>query len=252
MYELGRKKLLRKSEVMQLRNMVCQIHSIGTRVVVGDVNESFTFYQYTADDNAFIPLADDSVPRWLSAGAMLDYDTIVCGDKFGTISVVRIPQELSETLRKELKTTGNMSVATERPWLGGAPHRLQLEASFYVGDTVTSIARTSLYPGAPELILYTTVLGCIGALIPFEKREDVNFFQQLEMYMRADKPPLCGRDHIAFRGSFQPVKEVVDGDLCEQFTELSSAQQADIAGELERVPSEVIEKLEDVRHTRLL
>jgi hypothetical protein len=30
-------------------------------------------------------------------------------------------------------------------------------------------------------------------------------------------PPLAGRDHMAFRSAYWPVKDVVDGDLCSQF-----------------------------------
>ena len=35
--------------------------------------------------------------------------------------------------------------------------------------------------------------------------------------MRVEFPPLCGRDHLAFRSFYAPVKSVVDGDICEQF-----------------------------------
>lgn len=41
---------------------------------------------------------------------------------------------------------------------------------------------------------------------------------------------------------------MIDGDLCEQFNELSPALQAAIAEELDRTPSEVAKKLEDLRN----
>lgn len=59
-----------------------------------------------------------------------------------------------------------------------------------------------------------------GALVPFTSREDVDFFQHLEMHLRQENPPLTGRDHLAFRGSYLPVKDVIDGDLCEQFSQV--------------------------------
>ena len=37
-------------------------------------------------------------------------------------------------------------------------------------------------------------------------QEDVDFFQHLEMYMRAENPPLCGRDHLSYRSYYFPVK----------------------------------------------
>ena len=39
----------------------------------------------------------------------------------------------------------------------------------------------------------------------------------------AEAPPLSGRDHLAYRGSYLPVKNVVDADLCEQFARLPPA-----------------------------
>jgi CPSF A subunit region len=59
-----------------------------------------------------------------------------------------------------------------------------------------------------------------GAMLPFMSREDVDFFVHLEMYLRQENPPLCGRDHLAFRSAYFPVKDVVDGDLCEQYAQV--------------------------------
>lgn len=42
-------------------------------------------------------------------------------------------------------------------------------------------------------------------------------------------------------------QHVVDGDLCEQFTGLDLPKQKQISGDLGRVPSEVVKKLEDIR-----
>lgn len=67
------------------------------------------------------------------------------------------------------------------------------------------------------MVLYATISGSIGALYPFASREDVDFFTHLEMHMRQEAPPLCGRDHMAFRSAYFPVKDTVDGDLCAQF-----------------------------------
>ena len=49
------------------------------------------------------------------------------------------------------------------------------------------------------------------------RREDWDFFSHLEMHMRQEQPPLAGRDHLAFRSFYFPVKDVIDGDLCEQY-----------------------------------
>jgi splicing factor 3B subunit 3 len=44
------------------------------------------------------------------------------------------------------------------------------------------------------------------------------------------------------------VKDVTDGDLCEQYSQLPLAKQKAIAEELERTPGEVLKKLEDIRN----
>ena len=36
--------------------------------------------------------------------------------------------------------------------------------------------------------------------------QDIDFFQHLEMYMRAELPNLVGRDHMSFRSYYMPVK----------------------------------------------
>lgn len=113
------------------------------------------------------------------------------------------------------------------------------------------MVRTSLVPGGVQAIVYATVMGRIGALMPFSSREDVDFYTHLEMYMRQEHPPLCGRDHLSYRSYFIPVKNVTDGDLCEQFVSLSAEKQKKIANDLDRTPAEVLKKLEDIRN-RLL
>lgn len=42
-------------------------------------------------------------------------------------------------------------------------------------------------------------------------------------------------------------QNIMDGDLCEQFTSLDTAKQKNIATDLGRTPNEVAKKLEDIR-----
>ena len=78
---------------------------------------------------------------------------------------------------------------------------------------ITSLQKCTLVPGGVEVVVYGTIMGGVGVLLPFASREDVDFFQHLEMHMRQSHPPLAGRDHMAYRGSYFPVKDVVDGAL---------------------------------------
>jgi splicing factor 3B subunit 3 len=90
-------------------------------------------------------------------------------------------------------------------------------------------------------------MGSLVAFLPFEKKEELDFFTHLEMFLRIEAQPLAGRDHVSFRSSFAPVKDVIDGDLCEQFTSLDLQKQKVLAEELDRNPSEVSKKLEQIR-----
>ncbi|CAI9296055.1 unnamed protein product [Lactuca saligna] len=87
--------------------------------------------------------------------------------------------------------------------------------------------KASLIPGGVECVMYGTVMGSLGALLAFSSRDDVDFFSHLEMHMREEHPPLWGRDHMAYRSAYFPVKDVIDGDL---------------------TPGEVLKKLEEVRN----
>lgn len=83
-------------------------------------------------------------------------------------------------------------------------------------------------------------------LVPFTSSDDADFFHHLEMHLRSTMVDLIGRDHLAFRSAFIPVKDVVDGDLCDTYAALSVSQQTAIAGELDRTPAEVMKKVEEL------
>jgi splicing factor 3B subunit 3 len=85
LYELGKKKLLRKCENRNFPNFIQSLTVHGERVVVGDIQESFMFVKYRRTDNTFVVFADTTQPRWLTAQTLLDYDTMAGADKFGMV-----------------------------------------------------------------------------------------------------------------------------------------------------------------------
>lgn len=98
-----------------------------------------------------------------------------------------------------------------------------------------------------QVILYTTISGTIGALLPFASRRTKDFFFILEMEMRKLYDFHFKRDHIAFRSYYHPVKEVIDGDLCEQFSAMPAAKQRTVS--VGRTPIEIMKLLEDTRNS---
>jgi len=244
-YDLGKKKLLRKCENRAFPNFITTLHSIGDRIIVGDIQESFLFVKYRKLENQLLVFADDTFPRWITAATMLDYDSMVGADKFGNIFVARLPDKVNDDLVDD--PTG-MKVRPDSGLLNGAPHKLIEIMNYHVGEAICSLTKCTLVPGGVEAIVYTTIMGGIGCLVPFTSREDVDFFQHLEMHMRQQMTPLCGREHLAYRSYYYPCKDVIDGDLCEQYSLLTNEGQKGISEELDRTPNEVMKKLEDIRN----
>ena len=245
-YDLGKKKLLRKCENKHIPNLIVGIKCSGNRILASDNQESIHFVKYKAGENSLVAFADDTFPRWVTQATMLDYYTAAVGDKFGNLAVLRLPQDSKDNVEDD--PTGNKAI-WDRGLLNGASQKLDMINMFHIGESVTYLELATLIPGGNEALVYTTLSGTIGMFVPFTSREDIDFFQHLEMHMRNEAPPLCGRDHLSYRSSYIPVKATIDGDLCEQYNSLEPSKRKAIADELDRSPSEVSKKLEDMRTT---
>ena len=218
----------------------------GSRIIVGDMQESIQFAVYKAPENRLLTFADDSQPRWVTAMTMVDYNTIAAGDRFGNVFVNRLDPKVSEQVDDDPTGAG---ILHEKGILMGAPHKTKLLAHFHIGDLITSIHKVSLVAGGREVLLYTGLHGTIGILVPFVSKEDVDFISTLEQHMRTEQSSLVGRDQLSWRGYYVPVKAVVDGDLCETYATLPGTKQISIASELDRTVGEVLKKLEQLRVT---
>lgn len=245
-FEMGTKKLLRKCQSKPFPSPVVSLNVQGLRVIVGDMQESVHYVVYKQATNSLVSFADDTMPRWTTAAIMLDYDTVMAGDKFGNLYILRI--ESGASMASDEDPTGLM-LQNERSYLMGAAHRAQVLAFYHLGDIITSLSLESLVPGGKPVVVYTGLNGTIGALVPFISREDVNMFTTLEMHLRQENVSLVGRDHLAYRGQYAAVKSVVDGDLCELYATLPYEKQLSMAEALDRTPSEIVKKLAQMRET---
>ena len=143
LYECGQKKLLRKTELRQaLPTMIQSIQAVSaTRIIVGDLAESFHFVKYKRADNEFLLFADDVAPRWLTATCALVLNTLAGADKFGNVYVCRLPQEVADDVEE-----GQLL------WRRRAPARAQRRRRSggdrtHVGETVTSLQKACLGAG---------------------------------------------------------------------------------------------------------
>ncbi|KAK1691300.1 pre-mRNA-splicing factor rse-1 [Colletotrichum godetiae] len=243
-YDLGLRQMLRKAQADVAPQLIVSLSTQGSRIVVGDVQHGITYVVYKATTNKLIPFVDDTISRWVTCTAMVDYESVVGGDKFGNMFLVRCPEKASQEADEE---SGGLHLLNTRDYLHGTPHRLNLLGHSYTQDVPTSITKTSLVVGGQDVLLWSGINGTIGVFIPFVTREDVDFFQNLEQHMRTEDAPLAGRDHLMYRGYYVPVKGVIDGDLCERYTLLPSEKKQMIAGELDRSVREIERKISDIR-----
>ena len=191
-YDLGMRQLLRKAQsVNTVPNMIVDLQTQGSRIVCADVQESVSYVAYKFQDNNLIPFVDDVQARWTTSTTMVDYETTAGGDKFGNLWLVRCPSKISEEADEE---GSGAHLIHEKHYLGGTPNRLEPMINFFCQDIPVSVQKTSLVPGGREVILWAGLQGTIGILVPFEGREDVDFFQSLETHLRSEDPPLAGRD----------------------------------------------------------
>jgi splicing factor 3B subunit 3 len=243
-YDLGLKALLRKARGTATPNQIISIEAQGNRLICGDVCESVTYVVYKPNFNRLVPFVDDVVQRWTTATTMVDYETVAGGDKFGNLWIVRCPEQPSQEADEE--GAGGF-IMNERSYLNGAPYRLDLRAHFYCQDIPMSLQRTQLVAGGQEVLFWAGLQGTLGMLVPFVTREDVEFFTALEQQMRAEDPPIAGRDHLMYRSYYVPVKGVIDGDLCERFMVLSYDSKQKIAAEVDRSVKEIEKKVQEMR-----
>ena len=174
---------------------------------------------------------------------IVDYQTIACGDKFGSVYVLRLPETVNDD-HANIVTGGNL---WDHALLAGAPHQAETIASFYLSDIPTQIVKTAFKGHGREVLLVSTLQGGLYTLIPAKSKEEVLFYTHLEMFMRQEYMNLVQRDHLSFRSYFHPVKNIVDGDLCFKFiNHLPFGKQQEFAENVDRSVLEIVKKLEEV------
>lgn len=178
LYELGKKRLLRKCENKSFAAGVVNLNVIGSRIYVGDMQESVSFAVYKAPENRLLVFADDILPRWTTTATPVDYDTVAGGDKFGNIFVTRVDRSTSDWVDEDESGGGLMH---SRGLYHGAPNRSRLLAHFHVGDIITSITRSQLSAGGRDVLVYTGLHGTVGMIVPFASKEDIEFMSTLEV-----------------------------------------------------------------------
>ncbi|KAF2259914.1 hypothetical protein CC78DRAFT_44351 [Lojkania enalia] len=233
LFDCGMKSVLRKAQAVNCAaTRIVDLKTQGSRLIASDQQHSITYvvHKDLIHPNRLIPFVEDTVARWTTCTDMVDYDTVVGGDKFGNLWMVRCPSKVSEASDE---TEDGQHLIQDRAFLAGAPNRLDLVMHYFANDIPVSIQKTSLIAGGEKVIFWAGLQGTLGALIPFASRRSFKMFQQLELALRTEDKPISGRDHLAFRSYYIPVKSVIDGDLIERFLVVSRDKKESIVARME-------------------
>jgi splicing factor 3B subunit 3 len=96
LYDVGKKQLLKKCENREFPHQIAALTVFGTRFLAGDSREGVLWCFYEASKNAIRIFADEVTPRHVTCLTGVDYNTAAVGDKFGVVSIIRLPEEVKQ------------------------------------------------------------------------------------------------------------------------------------------------------------
>lgn len=86
-----------------------------------DVQESVHWVRYRPrSDSQLVIFADDTNPRWIIHLAVLDASTVAVSDKFGNVTILRLPPNVIDDIEDD--PSGNRAL-WDRGFLGGASQK---------------------------------------------------------------------------------------------------------------------------------
>jgi len=191
-----------------------QIKCKDNRIYAGDLQESVHVLKFRPDLGQLYIFADDVLNRWLTSFCLLDDDTIAGVDKFENFFVNRLPLGCEEDAEDDPAAS---KAHWENGFLSGAKYKMDKINQFFVGEVGTCVQKAQLGSASGEVIMFGTSMGALCCMVPLDTRQDIDLFVHLQMYMQVETQPLSGREHQSFRSSIEPLKDVIDGDLCEEF-----------------------------------
>lgn len=249
LFELGKKQLIRKAGHQfppPVREIV-GLETEGNRIVVSDIGDSIRVLVFIPKIKKFVEFADDIISKHVTKSLMLDYDTIMIGDKFGTISIMKVPNDISEI--SDSDQDGSILKLQESRF-NGSSERLTPMMSFYVGEVITGMKKCKLGLSNEEVVIYAGMNGSIGLICPLKTLREVNFFTDLQKFTLDSSSKmgwlLTNRDHSKFRSYYSPIKGCIDGDLIEMYTRLPLKAQEEISKLMEIPIDAILSRITDL------
>ena len=97
------------------------------------------------------------VLRWVTSVCILDYTTVAIGDKFGSVSIVRLPSSINDNVDED--PTGTKSL-WDRGVLNGASQKAECICVIHIGEIPLSLqkGKFNAYLTIVPPVLYTVGL----------------------------------------------------------------------------------------------
>lgn len=172
----GNEWIISKNPLTGVHTQIGFIEVSDKFIWVGDRTQSVFCFYYKYNNGEFemgkYPVAIDPEPRQLTSMCLFNGNIVVVGDKFGQITLLKIPNELINP-EYQWRHSSPPTRGYEYP-----PNISQLEkiASFSTCEAVTSLMKSP----KENVIFYTTLLGQIGALILLNN-DDYSLLSKVEI-----------------------------------------------------------------------
>lgn len=212
--------------------------TIGESILVGDIMRSVTLLTYKSDEGTLESRARDHGTSWVTAMAALDEETFMAADNSYNLYVTaKNSDAAADEERNHLQTVGRFH-------LGEFVNRVRQGSLVMKGtDSEQSVGRTQLF---------ATISGAIGVVAQLPKA-DFLLLTKLQNALRGVINGVGGFSHESFRtfqselGCYRSTG-FIDGDLIEQFSELSPTAAAEVIEKMGEgiTLEEVSKKVEDL------
>ena len=141
LYEIGKEHLLKKSRSNIIKDEIISLSMNGDRILALTRRSSIYILKYNEFNALFYTIiADDFYTRYLHKAKFLDYDTIICTDKFENLSIYTIPKNKDnfDAGRHAIKDsmTGFLTNSNDS-FLHAANIKLVLMNQFHLGEIIT-------------------------------------------------------------------------------------------------------------------
>lgn len=100
-------------------HFVTKLRAMGERLYAGDLRDNVSFLKFRKGTNQLVEFADGAIPRSITALDVLDYNTVVCGDKGGNLFVERVDPKVDDDIAnptgsRSLWNSGLLSAAPNK------------------------------------------------------------------------------------------------------------------------------------------